>query len=172
MIKNRDYLILEFNKHPEAVSEEENSVYKRILSALKMAGKTVGVYIKYIPAPQNSKLGDEYTLEEIEEYYREDIEKAEEEKRKWEEEKRRKEEELEKKREEALSKAKETGREVLIRPVGEFNGDAPTREDWMFYEDIIKETYRRYGRRELGIVTIYEIATPEGKIVYRGIPSF
>jgi len=61
---------------------------------------------------------------------------------------------------------------VIIRQVYAFDGDNPTREDKILLGDLLNELYKRYGKGELGIVNVYEVATPEGKIEMKLEPSF
>lgn len=59
--------------------------------------------------------------------------------------------EYEEKKNTAIAKAKETGKNQIIRTVGQYDGDGD------------KESERKFGK-ECGIITVYEIATPEGQI--------
>ncbi|HDM35652.1 MAG TPA: hypothetical protein ENG09_00160 [Candidatus Syntrophoarchaeum butanivorans] len=69
-------------------------------------------------------------------------------------EKAEKERELQEKREKALKEAKASGKEVAIACVGGYDGD------------------EEYPGRELGWVAIWEVATPDGRIITKESPSY
>jgi len=98
-------------------------------------------------------------------HLQEALREIEEEERQRQEEARKKKEELEKRRQEALRKAKETGEEVVIRRLGMFDGDDPSNY----------ELLREYGLdpySECGAVVVYEVATPDGKIIEKAYPTY
>lgn len=167
------YKVFVWNKPEEYVEEEKRKLYEETAKLLKTAGEGyVKDYGLYIEAPRELEEGQEIDIEEVLEHYREAIEKG---KRIVEEKERKekeREEKLERKRKEALEEARRTGKEVIVREVYVFDGDSPSREDWMLMGDLIREVYRKYGKGELGMVNVYEVATPEGKIETRAYPSF
>lgn len=172
-ILDMPYRILVWNKPEEYVEEEKRELYDEIAELLKIAGTGyVYDYKLYIEAPKELEEGQEADIEEILEYYREAIERGKKIKEERERKARKKEEELERKRREALEEAKRTGKEVVVREVYIFDGDNPSREDRMLLGDLIDDLYKTYGKEELGMVSVCEVATPEGKIEIRAYPSF
>lgn len=67
------------------------------------------------------------------------------------------EKELQEKRQNAIQKAKETGKPVAVRVLGQFDGDDYNQVK-LFAPELLK------GFGELGVVTVYEVAEPDGTI--------
>ncbi len=172
-ILDMPYRILVWNKPEEYVEEEKRRLYKETAELLKIAGTGyVYDYKLYIEAPKELEANREADIEEILEYYREAIEKGRRIREERERKAREKEKELERKRKEALEEAQKTGREVIIREVYTFDGDNPSAEDRILLGDLIDNLYKTYGKGELGMVSVCEVATPEGKIETKAYPSF
>jgi hypothetical protein len=57
-------------------------------------------------------------------------------------------------RRKALEEAKKTGKKVIVRKIGGYDGDAV------------------YPGRELGWINIYEVAYPDGRIVEEEQPTY
>lgn len=83
---------------------------------------------------------------------KEEMQKAQEEKRK--EIEKKKEIELQEKRSSALRQAQESGKNVMIRKLGSYDGD------------------EEEPGKELGIVNVYEVATPSGEIITQENPTY
>jgi len=116
-----------------------------------------------IPQQYVKKDGEEYSAEGYDKVWHEDqwalprelvLAEFERLRKEAKEKKRKKEEELEKLRSEKLEEARRTGRNVRIRSLGGFDGD------------------ELFPGRELGWVNVYEVATPEGKIVKEEEPTY
>ena len=69
------------------------------------------------------------------------------------------EKEILKKQKEAIVEAKASGKEVTVRQLGGYDGDSDN------------SAQRKFGD-ECGYISVSEVATPEGKIEEREIPSF
>ena len=80
-----------------------------------------------------------------------------EQKRKTKQRKEQSEKELQEKRQNAIQKAKETGKPVTVRALGQFDGDDYNQVK-LFAPELLKD----FG--ELGIITVYEVAEPDGTI--------
>ncbi|RKX59385.1 MAG: hypothetical protein DRP29_04745 [Thermodesulfobacteriota bacterium] len=88
------------------------------------------------------------------EYLQQAFKEIEEEEKRKKEELERKRKELEEKRKKALEEAKKTGKEVIIRCIGGYDGDEV------------------HPGCEYGWVNIFEVATPNGEIKEKHIPSY
>jgi len=133
--------------------KDEKERYKKLLEAIKKYRKEKYHLDGYIDAREFEE-GQEFTLEQLEEMFKNELEKYENFLKELEEKKRKEREEYEKKKKWALEEAKRTGREVIIRPLYGYDGDTA------------------YPGQELGWVNVYEVATPDGKIKERHIPSY
>jgi len=77
-----------------------------------------------------------------------------------------KQKEWEEKKEKALKEANETGQEVVVGLIGVYDGD-----NWDEVKEFgTPEIRRNFG--ELGIVKVYLVATPEGKLIEKHVPSY
>jgi len=166
-----DYLmpVFEWNKPDKLVEEDLRRRFENLKKFVKKADRLL-VLGDELKAPEDL-IGQTLTLEEVEKLYRDAIEKGKEILRKEKEEKEKKIRELEERRKRAIEEAKRTGKEVVIRTVYAFDADNPNPDDRLLFGDLIKELKRKYGE-ELGVVEIVEVATPNGEILEKAIPSF
>jgi len=168
-----DYLtlVLTWNKPRGFVEKDLREKFEEIKKLVKKADNWLVLDDMLIVAPKGLKKGRVLTLEEVEKLFAEELEKGKEILRKEKIEREKKEKELEEKRKKAIEEAKRTGKEVVIRTVYAFDGENPDPDDRMLFGNLIRELKRKYGD-ELGIIEIVEVATPDGKIIEKPIPSF
>jgi len=149
------------------MTKEEKERYEKLKKAVEKFNRNKWHLDGYIDA-EVYKEEQEFTFEQLEEMFREEIEQYENYLKEIEERKRKKQEEYERKKKEALEEAKRTGKEVIIRKVGMFDGDDPANE----------ELLKAYGLggydegNEYGIVIVWEVATPDGKVVEKATPCY
>jgi len=133
--------------------KDEEERYKKLLEAIKKYRKEKYHLDGYIDAREFEE-GQEFTLEQLEEMFKNELEKYENFLKKIEEKKRKEREEYEKRKKWALEEAKRTGKEVIIRKLYGYDGDTA------------------YPGQELGWVNVYEVATPDGEIKEKHVPSY
>jgi len=133
--------------------KDEKERYKKLLEAIKKYRKEKYHLDGYIDAREFEE-GQEFTLEQLEEMFKNELEKYKNFLKELEEKKRKEREEYEKKKKWALEEAKRTGKEVIIRKLYGYDGD------------------EIYPGREWGWVNVYEVATPDGKIKEKHVPSY
>jgi len=147
--------------------EEEEKKYEKLKEAVKKFNKDKWHLDEYIDAKEYEE-GKEFTLEQLEEMFREEIEQYEKHTAEREEKRRKKQEEYERRKKEALEEAKRTGKEVTIRRVGMFDGDDPSNNEML----------RAYGLggynegSDYGLVIVWEVATPDGRIIEKADPCY
>ncbi|MCD6381866.1 MAG: hypothetical protein J7L43_02720 [Candidatus Aenigmarchaeota archaeon] len=137
------------SKSMNSMTEEERKRYDKLLRAVKKFNGNKWHLDGYIDASEYEE-GREFSLDDLEKMFSEELKKYDEHLRKIEEKKQ----ELQRKKEEALKKAKETGKEVYIRIVDGYDGDEV------------------YPGRDYGWVNVWEVATPDGRIIYKDDPTY
>jgi len=137
------------NKTESAMTVEEKTRYNRLLNAVKEFNNDKYHLDGYIDAREYEE-GQEFTLSDLENMFKPELQKYNELEREREERKK----ELERKRQEAIEEAKRTGKEVYIRIVDGYDGDEV------------------YPGRDYGWVNVWEVATPDGKIIYKDEPTY
>jgi len=150
------------------LTEEEEEKYEKLKKAVEKFAETGKWHLDgYIDAREYEE-GQEFTLEQLEQMFKKEIEAHENRIREIQEEKKRKQEEYERKKRKALEEAKKTGKEIVIRKVGMFDGDDPSNSDLLW--DCGLGGYNEGS--DYGLVIVYEVATPKGEIIEKGFPSY
>jgi len=137
------------------LNKDEQKRFNKIYNALKK-NKDIKIQmlastLNRISADKRFELGKKYTLEEVEKAFEKELKEYDEYLKQKEEEKRKKEEEYEQKKQQAIEEAKKIGKEVIIRKVG---------------------VYEKNEKDEEGLVIVYEVATPAGKVVEQHRPTY
>ena len=158
-----DYEVTVFVPNRELLHEERER-YNKILNVVKEVDNK-NYHDGFLDATKYKK--EEATIDELEQFFVKQIQKYEELIKKEQEERKKREEEYKKKVQEALEEAKRTGEEVIIRKVGVFDGDACDVET-----EFLKSSYGLSGQQELGAVVVYEVATPDGRIIEKASPCY
>lgn len=162
---DQERVVFRWNKPDEMVEEHLKERFEELKKKLSLLGKTLTLsWGEEVEVPDEIPEGTELSIQEVEKLFEKDLKELEERKKK-------SDRETEKLRKEAIRKAKETGEKVYIRKVYVFDGDNPTKEDELLLGEHLQKLYNKYGKEELGMVEVWEVATPKGEITIELIPT-